>query len=201
MEFDSLLRKRHNVYGFLSREIPDEVLTRILKNSLHVPSAGFTQDFDLIVVKDRSKIRRIAEAAQQEEYNKIEGMVRNFIETAPVLIVPCANKNRFAEKYGNPDLEENARLPWWLIDSGFASFVLILSAFQEGLGASFIGAIEDNDIAEILHLPPDKSIIPLAVIPIGYEHPEARDYETNIEKSIVRKRRKKFAEMVHWESW
>jgi len=201
MEFDVLLRKRHNVYGFLDRDVPDEVVNRILRNSLHVPSGGFTQDFDLVVVKDRSKIERIADAAEREEYNKVEGMIRNFITTAPLIVVPCANKNRFAEKYGNPDLPENARLPWWLIDSGFASFVLILSAFQEGLAASFIGALEDGKIVEILGLPRDNSVIPLAIIPIGYEHPKARDYETNIRRKSVDKRRRKFEEMVHWEKW
>ena len=50
MEFDSLLRTRRNVYGFLpEKQVPDQLLNKILENSLHVPSAGFTQDFDFIL--------------------------------------------------------------------------------------------------------------------------------------------------------
>jgi len=55
MEFDLLLRKRRNVYGFQDRPIPEFVLSRILENARHVPSAGFTQDFDLVVVRDSGK--------------------------------------------------------------------------------------------------------------------------------------------------
>jgi len=51
MEFDLVLRKRRNVYGFQDRPIPEVVLSRILENARHVPSAGFTQDFDLVTIQ------------------------------------------------------------------------------------------------------------------------------------------------------
>jgi nitroreductase len=202
MEFNALLRARHNVYGFqTSKDVPDELLNKILENALHVPSAGFTQDFDFIVVKDRSKIERLASASYQEEYNKVEGMTKNFLSTAPVLVIPCADKIRYSEKYGDPESKENARLPWWLIDSGFASFALLLSAYQEGLAASFIGVLEDDKVASILELPKDGSIIPLAIIPIGYPDLNAIKFETNIRRKSIKSHRKKSEEMIHKEKW
>ena len=164
MTLSKLLRKRRNVYGFKSRAIPDKSLVRILEDARHVPSAGFTQDFEFIVVKDPMIRRELATAGHQPEYMS-EGIAKsNFISMAPVIVVPCGNKKRFEAKYGKS--EENARLPWWLIDAGFASFALILSAFEHGLAASFLGVLDDEKVRQILNLPMDGSIIPLALVPI-----------------------------------
>lgn len=179
------------------------MLKRILENSTHVPSAGYTQDFDFVVVKDQSTRRKLAEAAFQEEYNEAEvgsESVHDFIASAPIIVVPCANKTSFEKMYGKAT-EDVARLPWWLIDAGFASFALLLSAFQEGLVASFIGSLDDNKVIEILKLPNDGSIVPLAVIPMGYEHPKAREYETKFRKTWQRRHRKKLEEFLHLEDW
>src|SRR2546428_13544207 len=95
-----------------------------------------------------------------------EGLAKSeFISTAAVIVVPCGNRKRFAEKYGRA--EEKARLPWGLIDAGFASFALILSAFEHGLAASFLGALVDDKVQQILTIPMDGSIILLRLVRIG----------------------------------
>lgn len=156
----------------------DKVLTTILEDARHVPSAGFTKDFELIVVKDPMIRRELATVGHQPEY-MTEGLAKSeFISTAPVIVVPCGNRKRFEEKYGRA--EENARPPWWLIDAGFASFALILSAFEHGLAASFLGVLDDDKVRQILNIPMDSSIIPLALVPIGYKYPAERVSWTEI---------------------
>ena len=196
MELDKLLRRRRNFYGFIPKEVPEVALRKILENARHVPSAGFTQDFDLVVVIDPATRKKLAQAARQADYEKLEGVIPNFVEDAPVIIVPCGNKTRFEAKYGTPG-EANSRLPWWLIDAAFSSLSLILSAFQEGLVASFLGAIDDGKVAAALHLPTDGSVVPLAVIPLGYKHPR----ETFHAKSKARNQRRTFGQQIHWERW
>jgi len=192
------LRKRRNVYGFKSRAIPDKSLVRILEDARHVPSAGFTQDFEFIVVKDPMIRRELATAGHQPEYMS-EGIAKsNFISMAPVIVVPCGNKKRFEAKYGKS--EENARLPWWLIDAGFASFALILSAFEHGLAASFLGVLDDEKVRQILNLPMDGSIIPLALVPIGFKDPaEEILWEARSRKAVPNRR--VLADLVHWNGW
>ncbi len=198
MNLSKLLRKRRNVYGFESRAIPDKFLMRILEDARHVPSAGFTQDFEFIVVKDPMIRRELATAGHQPEYMS-EGLAKSdFISTAPVIVVPCGNKKRFEEKYGRA--EENARLPWWLIDAGFASFALILSAFEHGLAASFLGALDDEKVRQILNIPTDGSIIPLALVPIGYKDPGEVVFWKQRSRKAVRNRRE-LADLVHWNEW
>lgn len=200
MTLRNLLRRRRNVYGFDSKRIPKKVLLRVLVNATHVPSAGFTQDFDFVVVRNRMQNRKLAEAAHEHEYVRTGRARTGFISNAPVVIVPCGSKPRFEDKYGAP-AEKNARLPWWLIDSGFASLALILSAFEEGLGASFIGAIDDRKVVDILRLPLDNSIVPLAIIPIGYaSRDESSDWK-RVRREIVRTRRRRLEEVVHWDTW
>ncbi len=196
--FGTLLRRRRNTYGLLTKPIPEKVLTQILEDSIHVPSAGFTQDFDLVVVKDEIVKRKIAQACRQELYGEM-GLARTgFISNAPVIVIPCANRKRFEEKYG--DAQKNARLPWWLIDAGFASLALILSALENGLAASFIGAIEDAQVSDILALPRDGSVIPLSIIPVGYKDPEERPLWKE-RSAKIRQRRKALGELVHWGQW
>ncbi len=176
--------------------IPEVVLSRILENARQVPSAGFTQDFDLVVVRDSGKRAKLAEAACQNEYASYGGVLAGFIEKAPVVVVPCGNKSRFESKYGSP-AEKNARFPWWLTDSTFSSLALILSAVQEGLDASFIGTIDDSIVANTLKLPADGSIIPLAIVPIGYRHPEERRFGLEMRKRVKALRRS--SNQIHWD--
>jgi len=113
-------------------------------------------------------------------------------------VVPCGNKPRFESKYGSP-AEKNARIPWWLTDSAFSSLALILSAVQEGLAASFIGAMDDSMVVKTLKLPADGSIIPLAIVPIGYRHPEERRFGQEIRKRV--KALRGSTDQIHWDEW
>ena len=198
MTLSKLFRKRRNVYGFESRATPDKSLLRILEDARHVPSAGFTQDFEFIVVKDPMTRKQLATAGRQPEYIS-EGLAKSdFVSTAPVIVVPCGNKKRFEAKYGRA--EESARLPWWLIDAGFASFALILSAFEHGLAASFLGVLDDEKVRRILNLPKDGSIIPLALVPIGFKDPaEEILWEARSRKTVPNRR--VLVDLVHWNSW
>jgi nitroreductase len=50
--------------------------------------------------------------------------------------------------------------------------IILLSAVNEGIGASFVGAFEDNKVSKILGLP--VHVRPMGIIALGYpaEKPE-----------------------------
>jgi nitroreductase len=194
----ALLRKRRQVFGFKAEPISEKVVMTVLEDAIHVPSAGFTQDFDFIVVKKTATKKQLAEAARESEY-KTFGLSRSgFISTAPIIVIPCANKKRYEDKYGTA--EDSRRLPWWLIDASFASLALILSALEHGLGASFLGALDDDKVAGILDLPKDHSVIPLAIVPIGYKSLEDKEWWDDRVKKVNRSRRR-LEDVVHWDRW
>jgi nitroreductase len=198
LSISELLRKRRNVYGFQSKPIPDKLLLLILEDATHVPSAGFTQDFEFIVVKARKTRKQLAIAGYQPDYSERGLSMPDFISTAPVIVVPCGNKKRFENKYGRA--EENARLPWWMIDASFASFALILSAFERGLAASFLGALDDDKVAKILGLPAEDAITPLSLIPIGYRNQGEEPLWKQRSRRATSGRRR-LEDIVHWDKW
>ena len=82
MDFDEVVRKRKmtRVYNE-GRQIPNELVSRLIKNAHIAPSAGRTQVQEFIIVKDNATKKKLRKADVNQEY----------VEKAPVLIVVCSN--------------------------------------------------------------------------------------------------------------
>ena len=144
-------------YDLNRQQIPDKIVTKLIKNAHKAPSAGHTQVQEFILVKDDSTKKKLRKAAVNQEY----------VESAPLLIVVCSNTSRSVGRYGS-----RGREFYSIIDGAFASMLILLSAVNEGIDACFVGAFEDNKVSEILELP--KDVRPIGIICIGYpaEKPE-----------------------------
>jgi nitroreductase len=136
-----------------NKQIPDELIMRLIKNAHRAPSAGHTQVQEFIIVKN-SITKKLRKVAVDQEY----------VEVAPVLIIVCSNTSRSTNRYGM-----RGREFYSIIDGSFASMIILLSAVNEGIGAAFVGAFEDHKVAQILELPK-----PVGIICLGYpaETPE-----------------------------
>lgn len=53
--------------------------------------------------------------------------------------------------------------------------IMLLNAVNEGIGASFVGAFEDNEVRMILRIP--IQIKPIGIIALGYSAEEPERYE------------------------
>src|ERR671934_377481 len=159
MDFDEVVKKRKMIREYDSdrQQIPDDLITKLIKNAHKAPSAGHTQVQEFIIVKDASIKRKLRKAAVNQEY----------VESAPLLLVVCSNTSRSVGRYGS-----RGREFYSIIDGAFASMLILLSAVNEGIGACFVGAFQDNKVSEILELP--KDVRPIGIICIGYpaEKPE-----------------------------
>ncbi len=150
MKLDSLLKKRAMIRAFKQEPVEDEKLWRILRNAWRAPSAGHLEPQDFVIVREKSVKHMLAEAALQQ----------SFIEEAPVVLVVCSDTRRNVGRYG-----ERGRNFYSVIDAAFASFIILLSAVELGLGACFVGAFEDDKVAKVLALP--REARPIGIIPIG----------------------------------
>lgn len=156
MDFDEVVRKRKMIREYeADTQIPNETISKLIKNAHTAPSAGHTQVQEFIIVKDWSIKRRLRKAAVNQDY----------VEKAPVLIVVCSNTSRSVGRYGNRGKEFYS-----ITDGAFASILILLTAVNEGVGACFVGAFEDSKVSEILGLP--KDVKPIGIICIG--HPAER---------------------------
>lgn len=151
-ELDKVIRKRKMIRKYdQTREIPDKIINKLIDNASRAPSAGHTQVQEFVVIKDPSIKRKLRLASVNQEQ----------VEEAPVLIVVCSNTSRSVGRYG-----ERGKEFYSIIDGAFASMLILLTATNEGLGASFVGAFNDEKVSEILGLP--EHVRPIGIIALGY---------------------------------
>jgi nitroreductase len=158
MEFDEVVKKRKMIREYQQdRQIPTDIINKLLRNAQRSPSAGHTQVQEFIIVLDPVTKRKLCEASLGQRQ----------VEDAPVLIVVCSNTSRSVNRYRKRGTDFYS-----IIDGAFASMIILLSAINEGIGASFVGAFEDNKVTKILGLP--VHVKPIGIIALGYpaEKPE-----------------------------
>ena len=173
------------------RPVPPEVIDRIVRNGLRAPSAGFSQGWGFLVLDNRADIARFRDAVRPE---KDPGNWFAAQVDAPLLIVPHANKDAYLDRYALPDKGFADRSdawwpsPYWDIDTGFASLLMLLTAVDAGLGACFFGIPIERIDAYRRAFEVPKRFHPIGAISIGYSNEPPRDLSA---------RRKPVAETVH----
>jgi nitroreductase len=177
------------------RPVPPEVVERLLQAAVRAPSAGFSQGWGFLVLDTPEGVERFREtvtpAADAEEW--FAAQLR-----APLVIVPHSNKSAYLERYARPDKGITDRsdawwpAPYWDIDAGFASLLILLTAVDEGLGACFFGIEKDriDPYRQAFGVP--EEFYPIGGISIGYPDEPARDFSA---------RRKPLDEVVHRGRW
>jgi hypothetical protein len=79
-------------------------------------------------------------AVVRPETDAVNWFAANF--EAPLLIVPHSDKDVYLDRYAQPDKGFSDRsdswwpAPYWDIDAGFASLMMLLTAVDAGLGTS-----------------------------------------------------------------
>jgi len=173
MEFFEVLKIRHSCRAYEEREIENEKIYRILEAANSAPSAGNLQSYEIVLVRNGERKRKIAEAS----YNQI------FIAQAPIVLIFCSNLYRAATKYG-----ERGKELYAVQDATIACAYAQLAATALGLASCWIGAFDESKIREIINAP--LHIRPVAILPIGYAS----------EKPLVTSRRK-LSDLVREESF
>src|SRR5258708_31463446 len=161
-----------------ARPVPPGLIDRIVGNGLRAPSAGFSQGWAFLVLDDPADVARFRAAVRPEV--DPEGWFAAQVD-APLLIVPDSNKDAYLDRYAMPDKGFTDRsdawwpAPYWDIDTGFASLLMLLTAVDAGLGACFFGIPADRIDAyrEAFGVP--AQFTPIGAISIGYSDEPPRD--------------------------
>jgi len=170
MDIYEAVKTRKSVRSYERREVPDDVLTRILDAARLAPSANNFQEWRFVVVRDAQTRRKIARAACRQ----------TFVGEAPVVLACCAKNSRHVMTCGQPS---------YPIDAAIAIDHITLCAAAEGLGTCWIGAFYEDEVKQILDIPPNIRVV--ALLPLGYP----RDPQP------VRKLRLSLERIVSYESW
>jgi nitroreductase len=196
MEFSAVVRRRHMVRRYAAdRPVPDDVLDAVLDNALRAPSAGFSQGWDFVVLtsdEDRDRFWAAAGEEEKEDTQWLRGM-----QSAPVLVICCSDRDAYLERYAAPDKgwtdrsESRWPVPYWDIDTGMAALLMLLTATDQGLGALFFGVPPEchDDVHEEFGIPRERTIV--GVVALGYEVPGPKS-------SSLKRGKRGRDQVVHW---
>ncbi len=127
------------------RPVDPAVVDRMLDNAVRAPSAGFSQGWAFLVLDTPEDVARFwAATADGEPDVEADGWLRG-MRTAPLIVIPLSCKEIYLDRYAEPDKgwtdRDEARwpVPYWDIDTGMASLLILQTAVDEGLGACFFG--------------------------------------------------------------
>ena len=172
--FAWVVKHRGMVRAYKNDLVPEEKIQRLLQYAVRAPSAGNLQPWEFVVVKNPDVRAQLTKAA----------MNQNAVATAPVTIVTCADIQRMGSEYG-------ARGSFFsLVDTSFATLLILLGAIEQDLGACFVGSYNPEEVAKVLGLPPH--VRPVGLITIGY--PAEQPQKPKTKKIPLRK-------LVHTDKW
>jgi len=154
MSLLDIIKGRRSIREFKKKEIPEEVIEKLIDAIIWSPSAGNLQSrFFYFVFNPEIKKGLVRSALDQE-----------FIASAPLSIVGCCDYH-ISQRYGNRGKEL-----YTIQDVAVSIQNLMLTAYEQGLGSTWVGAFREEDVREILNIPPH--LRPVVIVPIGYPDEE-----------------------------
>jgi nitroreductase len=185
------------VRNFENRPVPLDIIENLVDLARRAPSAGNSQGWDLVVLRDSETARfwDITLPAPRRESFRWQGLL-----TAPVIALPYADRGAYLARYAEPDKARSGLaeadawpVPYWLVDTGFFAMTFLLAAQNAGLGALFFGVFHGEDaLNAALGVPNDRQL--LGAIALGY--PAASE----LGRSAKRPKRA-VSEIVHNGGW
>ncbi len=160
MDILKAIKDRRSIRDFQKKKIPGELLDKLAEALIWAPSAGNLQARKFYFIKNEQIKKRIAAAALNQ----------NFISEAPLVVVGCTD-NRISYKYGERGVDLYS-----IQDVALSIMGMMLVAYENGLGSTWVGAFREEEISKILDIP--RHLRPVAVVPVGYPskipHPPPR---------------------------
>jgi nitroreductase len=204
MEFEQAIRQRRMTRDFDPTPLAPGQLDSLLDLARRVPSAGFSQGFEFLVLEGSEQTSRYWDLALPEA--KRGGFPWPGLLHAPVLVIPLAHSDSYVRRYSEKDkaktgLGESADawpVPYWHIDTGMAVMALLLAVTDAGLGALFFGMFHERD-AVLVELGVPSEYEPVGIVAIG--HPTQAARAQGAEGSAKTRSRRRLDNIVHRGSW
>lgn len=198
-----MLRRRRMVRDYdPDQPVPPEVRERLLAHALRAPSAGFSQGWAFLVLE--SAAERDAFWSATTTAGAPDAWLTR-MRRAPLLVVPFSDRSAYLERYAEPDKGWTDRdpaavaarwpVPYWDVDTGMASLLMLLTAVDEGLGACFFGVPGDRVGALRAAFGVPERFSPVGCVSVGYPGDADR------RSPSLRRGRRGVDEVVHRGRW
>ncbi len=143
---DAIYRRR-SIRRYQDKQIPQEILEKILEAGRTAPSANNMQPWHFIIVTDQKLKQKLS-----------QGNWNTFIKESAFTIVGCGDKNN----------------EWSTIDVTIALENMVIAAEAQGVSSCWVGDFIEEDLKKTLNIPKDLKVI--CQISFGYsaEKPSPR---------------------------
>jgi nitroreductase len=219
MEFQDVVRRRRMVRRFTGEPVDPRSVDRMLRNAVRAPNAGFTQGWAFVVLDRPDDVARFWSATSPgagggsgsdertgggaRENRWLAGM-----RTAPVIVVVLTSREAYLRRYAEDDKARAAAqaagvgaspwdVPYWHVDAGMASLLMLQTAVDEGLGACFFGVPPGRVEALREELGAPEEFLVTGVVAVGHAD-EAAGRATG---SPTRRPRRPLEDVVHRGGW
>lgn len=197
MQFADCVRTRRMVREFRRDSIQPELVERVVDLASRAPSAGKTQGWHFLVLRDH-QTKKFWDITLPEE--KRSSFRWSRLLDAPLIGLVFANPSAYLERYSEPD-KANTKLgddvaswptPYWTVDASFATMQLLLAAHDVGLGALFFGVFNGETQLRAEYKVPEQLQL-IGAVAMGWPMPKT---SADRGASATRARRKPI-EIIH----
>lgn len=144
MELADAVRRRRTVRAFEDRPVDADLVDAILDLARRHPAAGNAWGTGFLVLDHPDDRRRFWDVTADPAWDRDAAWPA--VTNAAVIVLPLANRQAYLDRYAEPDKAALGRseaeawpVPYWLVDTAFATMTLLLAVTDAGLGGFFHG--------------------------------------------------------------
>lgn len=196
-----MVRRRRMVRTYTPDPVDPALVDRLLDNAVRAPSAGFSQGWGFLVLDDPADVARFWRSTTPVGVERPSAWLEA-MRVAPVVVVPHSNRAEYLTRYAqddkrwtDPDADPWA-VPYWHVDAGMASLLILQTAVDLGLGACFFGIPAARTQAFRAEFGVPDEFTPVGGITVGHPGPVEL-----LPGSAARRPRRPVAEVVHRGAW
>ena len=184
---ENLLNNRKVVRSYQKAKVDKNSLKKIAKNSIKIPTAGFSRGIEILNTFDVAKIKIVSEIFNENSFKKDNQSP--WISNSLALFFLMLNEDEYHKRYSSSDKKNavNSKewdVPYWYIDAGAALMNCLLLIEEQGFASGFMGLhnIDRKKVHDLFKIPNDYQIV--GMITAGVED---SNVVSSKEKSIKKK--------------
>ena len=152
IDLNQALQLRKSVRRYTNKKPDWRVILECIDCARFAPMAGNIFTLKFLIVDDKEKIIKLAQAAQQEFFSQV-GYV----------VVVCSDIKNITNAYGKRAEKYSKQ------QAGAAIQNFLLKIQEKGLASCWVGHFSEDIVKQILRIPDE--IVVEAILPVGFEHP------------------------------
>ena len=151
-DFMTLAKERYSVRKFTQQKVEQEKIDLILESGLVAPTAANRQPQKILVL------------TRETDLEKLKKCTRSHFD-APLAFIICYDAERSWKR--SFDGQDSG-----FVDGSIVTTHMMMEAWELGIGSTWVMAFDPAAVKEQYALP--DSVIPVAILPMGYPHPDAQ---------------------------